>query len=544
MYLSLKKKIFYIVFALFVIMATLFLSIFILIYAEKYSSDFDVVSKRNQYVMGLLNENIILQRQLDSVHVKVSPIVENNISDKQRALTLEAKINDQMQKNFNQQSQAFIAGMKILGISSLLSLISVLVFGFMLQRLVIVPIDKLTSAAKKVSSGDFSYRIPIQKKQRFFDEIDTLAATFNGMLSNIEHNIGEIKNSERFLQALIDAIPDAIRVVDHNHNIVMFNKAYKKQFVTGEICGKCYQAYGYDKPCPFGSFSCPLREIRSAKASSISMVHTLENKPLSINAAPLRIIDAKGCEDFYIIESIRDLSDDIRFSHQQKISSLGFLATSVAHEMKNNLGSVRMILEALIEGLEPDKKISTQDIKYLQMIYEQIVACVAIPERLLKLSKNNPETMELFDVKNAIEEVLSLLDYEAKRNGIVIKTEFKTTENKISGNSADFKMIILNLVQNAIKAMPSGGDLTICTGKDKNFVTLDVQDTGTGIDPERLGHIFEPFYSQGQSNRQQGTGLGLAIVKSLIEKYHGQIKVLSRLSQGTTFKIRLPRPKK
>ena len=104
MYLSLKKKIFYIVFALFVIMATLFLSIFILIYAEKYSSDFDSVSKRNQYVMSLLHDNITMQRKLNDIHIKVSPVMDDDLSVKQRELSQEARINEELQRNFNEQS--------------------------------------------------------------------------------------------------------------------------------------------------------------------------------------------------------------------------------------------------------------------------------------------------------------------------------------------------------------------------------------------------------------------------------------------------------
>ncbi len=543
MYLSLKKKIFYIVFALFVIMATLFLSIFILIYAEKYSSDFDSVSKRNQYVMSLLHDNITMQRKLNDIHIKVSPVMDDDLSAKQRELSQEARINEELQRNFNEQSKAFFDGMKIIGVSSMLSLISVLGLGLMLQRWVIVPINKLTEATQKISKGDFSYRISAKPKQFFFDEFDALASTFNSMISSIERNVAEIKNSERFLQALIDGIPDGIRVIDQNCNVVMHNNAYQKQFSSEGQKLKCYEAYGFDKVCPAGMFSCPLKELKSEKSSSISMIQNVSGRPLSVNAAPLKVLNSENESNFYIIESIRDLSDDIRFSHQQKIASLGFLATSVAHEMKNNLGSTRMILEALLENTGQNKVLSPQDIKYLRMVYDQIVASVEIPERLLNLARNDPEKKEVFDLKDKVDDVLSLLDYEAKRNGVKITTQYKTSENKILGNTTDFKMIVLNLVQNAIKAMPSGGKLLISSNKNKNDVILKIQDTGTGIPSDKLPHIFDPFYSQGQASRAQGTGLGLAIVKSLVDKYRGKIEVSSIVGKGTTFEIRFPKAK-
>ena len=538
MYFSLKKKLFYTVFTLFVFIAALFLFLFIMFYAPKYSNDYHALSKRNQYVMQLLYENIILQRELNKYETNISPEMNAELSDKQQELSREYKINEDLQKNFNEQAQAFTEGMRIIGISLVLSLISIVALGFLLQRWVISPIRRLSEVTKLVSKGDFSHRVAVDKKQVFFDEFDTLANTFNAMISSIERNIDEIKNSELFLQLLIDTIPDGIRVIDRNYNIVHSNNAYDKQFCNLGHTEKCFQAYGYDKPCPRGLLSCPFYEIKNSKNKSVSMIQNVDGRPLSVNAAPLKVPGSDNKDDFYIIESIRDLSDDIRFSHQQKISSLGFLATSVAHEMKNNLGSMRMILESMFE--RPENK----DNKYLQLIYDQLVASVAIPERLLKLARNNTEMPEIFDVKNAIEEVISLLDYEAKRNGVAVKCDFANTDTSITGNQADFKMILLNLAQNAIKAMPSGGELIFTADKDRNYTIVEVKDTGVGIEEEKMKHIFEPFYSGGQSNRLSGTGLGLAIVKSIVDKYKGIISVSSMLNKGTTFSLKFPRAKK
>jgi len=536
MYFSLKKKIFYTVFSLFVLMATLFLFMFTMFYAEKYSNDFHVMSTRNQYVMSLLYENIVLQRDLNKYQKNASEDIQTELSDKQQELTREYKINEDLQKNFNEQSQAFTEGMRIIGISLALSLVSIVVLGFLLQRWVIRPIQKLSEVTKLVAKGDFSHRVAVDKRQIFFDEFDTLSSTFNTMISSIEKNIDRIKTSEFFLQLLIDTIPDGIRVIDQDYRIVHSNKAYNQQFSSVRECEKCFQAYGFDKPCPRGLFTCPFEEIKTSKGKSVSMIQNVDGRPLSVNAAPLKIKDEEGNNNLYIIESIRDLSDDIRFSHQQKIASLGFLATSVAHEMKNNLGAMRMILESMLEN---DK-----NNKYLQLVYDQLLASIAIPERLLKLARHIDEAPEVFDVCGCIEEVISLLDYEAKRNGVRVKCEFAKTVCEMLGNEADFKMIILNLAQNAVKAMPGGGNLIVRAKKDRNYVIVDVQDTGTGIAEEKINHIFEPFYSEGQQNRLSGTGLGLAIVKSLVDKYKGSIEVVSGISKGTTFTLKFPRAKK
>ena len=102
-------------------------------------------------------------------------------------------------------------------------------------------------------------------------------------------------------------------------------------------------------------------------------------------------------------------------------------------------------------------------------------------------------------------------------------------------------MIILNLSQNALKAMPSGGKLELDVKKDKNTVIVEVKDSGIGIAEDKMEHIFEPFYSDGRSSRHQGTGLGLAIVKSLVEKFKGSIAVKSEVNKGTSFTIKFPK---
>lgn len=550
MYFSLNKKIFYTIFILSIFIAILFLTIFSSIYNKKHEQDFASVMRRNQYIMELLNENIALRRELKVAKINISDknlqLLTQDLSAKQKELSREKKLNFELQQNYEERNMAFIDGMKIIGISSFLSLISIVILGFLLQKWVIWPIHKLTQISNLVSKSDFSHRIPLDKKQVFFDEFDTLTKTFNTMIDNIEDNIAEIKKVEKFLQSLIDAIPDGIRVFDQNHNIVLMNKAYIKlmKLTKPENCLKCFHAYNFDKPCPEGTFTCPLKEIKSSSMHSIRIIQNLVGKPLSINAAPLKIRDSQNKNDFYIIESIRDLSDDIRFSHEQKIASLGFLATSVAHEMKNNLGAVRMILEGLLSG--PYKNISDEDEikKYLQMIYNQIIASINTPERLLKLARNNDKEKDTFDINPSISEILSLLDYEAKRNGISVTQHSHHSKNLIIGNEADFKMIVLNLAQNALKAMPSGGELMIRTSNDKNFVTMEVIDTGMGISPDKLCHIFEPFYSDGRHSRQQGTGLGLAIVKSLVEKFKGIINVSSKINQGTQFIIKFPKVKR
>lgn len=542
MYFSLNKKIFYALFSLMILFAVVFLSIFLRVYSEQYEETQNSAVMRNRYVVDLLHENIRLQRELNRLTADQTD-EQTDIEFKEKELNRQQKISEQLQETYNRRWGAFIEGAKIIGLGSLLSLFLIIILFFLLQRWVILPTKRLAEASRIVSEGDYGKRLKLHSKRPTFDELDILSGAFNTMLENIERNIAGIKNTELFLQSLIDAIPDGIRVIDRDHNIVMCNKAYLKQ--TGDCrLGKCYQAYGADSPCPQGAAACPLREIRNWKSKSVNIIHNIRGRPLSINAAPLRISRPAHEDDFYVVEIMRDLSEDIRFSHEQKIASLGFLATSVAHEMKNNLGAIRMILENL---LNPDTSAAVnagERLKYLQMIYKQVVSSIEMPESLLRLAQNHHEETRQIDINSSVAEVLALLDYEAKRNGIAVRHLNQALSVTVNGNEADFKMIILNLAQNAFKAMPNGGNFQVEVSKNKNMVIIRVVDSGIGIAPEKIGHIFEPFYSEGRHARHKGTGLGLAIVKNLVEKFKGSISVSSVVDKGTVFEIKIPKSKR
>jgi two-component system phosphate regulon sensor histidine kinase PhoR len=159
----------------------------------------------------------------------------------------------------------------------------------------------------------------------------------------------------------------------------------------------------------------------------------------------------------------------------------------------------------------------------------------------LRLAHYSQEDNEVFHVASAVEEVLYLLDYETKRNGVIAVCEEKTAGNQILGNEADFKMIVLNLAQNALKAMPSGGCLRVDISKDKNNVFVEVKDTGIGIPKRDQPRVFERFYRVDKSHSRKigGTGLGLSIVKHGALYHGGTVTLTSTEGDGTKIVITL-----
>lgn len=541
MFFSLSKKILLTIFTFFLVSALIFIAFFDNAVGKKIRNERSSIITRNQYVIELLNENITLRQKLNTLTPAIQTQNNDNLSQKKEELSKEQKLNEELTKNYNENYATIQESLHILGLSALLTILSLIILWILLKIWIITPLNKLTTLSIDVANGDFSKRINI-KKTYFTDEFNILIHTINFMLDNIQQNITEIKEKEIFLQNLIDAMPDAIRIIDEDYNIILFNKAYsehiKKQYLYPSA--KCYGAYAQDAqmPCSTSQYLCPLKELHKTKNTEIKTIHNINNRPLSINSARIYLNGKKG-----IVESFRDLSDNINFSHQQKISSLGFLATSLAHEIKNNLGAINLILDGILQKYYAGVPSQNEEKKYLEMVSEQIKASIKIPERLLKLSHNIQQQDSLFNVTNEISDILSLLDYEIKSKGIVLIKNFSNNKEQIYGNDIDFKMIILNLVQNAIHAMPNGGTLEIKTNTNKENLIISVKDTGCGISKNAIKHIFEPFYTLSANSQNHGTGLGLAIVKNLINKLHAKITVSSTENVGTCFEITIPRHK-
>ena len=556
MFFSLNKKFIYTISVFFIFISVIFLYAFYILNLSKIQEEQKNTISRNQQYIEMLYENINLRKELVQIG-KQNPAIK--FSTKIKELTQSAQLNAQQEqisqerqraeealKNYNERYQALEESFNIAIISTLLFLLAMIVLWLLIKIWVLAPIDKLSSVSRLVAHGDYSRRLEHTSKEYFKDEFDNLIKTFNQMLDNIESSIKEIHRTEFFLQSIIDTIPDGIRVLKEDGTIIIANKEYHRQINDDTNCigQKCYISSQHQNfPCPLSQFTCPLKVLKAQQDTLkfIQQFAAYPNRPLSINAATMTIKDDKHHIQKYIVESIRDLSEDIRFSHQQKLASLGFLSTSVAHEMKNHLGSIRMIIEGLLKKYH-NTETHSEEKNYLELINKQLTECINVPERLLKLAQFAPDEQKSYILNDCIQDIISILDYEAKNNGTIINYHPTKSKLKCLGNDADFKMVILNLMQNALKAMPQGGEINIDLSKDKtsNSAKISIKDTGTGIEPEKLPHIFEPFYSQGHSVKTRGTGLGLAIVKSIIEKQKGEISVTSTLGVGSCFTIKIP----
>ncbi|MGF1548834.1 MAG: PAS domain-containing sensor histidine kinase [Thiotrichales bacterium] len=432
----------------------------------------------------------------------------------------------------------------LMGAGSLIVLLNLAGGWWFMRRFVLRPVSLLMDTSERLRGGDLTARVNL----RGGDEFASFGETFDQMAGQLERTISELTEERGFLQAMVDAIPDGLRVIDENYRQVLVNQAFLRQLDSrAEVAAiqPCYRtSHARHEPCPPTLLACPL----VALAETTTPIKTLHRHvradggviDVEVYAAPLRISRA-GREARLVVESIRDLQSQVRYSHEQRLSELGKLAAGVAHEIYNPLSSLRMVVHATIQALEggqPNPVLREN----LTVLDQEVDRCIDITQRLLKLSNLPDDRPEPADIARAIVETVTLLHWEAEQHKVVIETRIEADSMWVMASDSALRMLTMNLVQNAIHALSAkGGRLTIRLIRRAGRVEACFEDDGPGIAPEVLRHIFEPFFSR-RADGRHGTGLGLSICRSLVEQYGGELGVTTEIGRGTRFTVSFPDP--
>ncbi len=227
------------------------------------------------------------------------------------------------------------------------------------------------------------------------------------------------------------------------------------------------------------------------------------------------------------------LSLERRMYENEKLSSLGRLSTSVAHEVKNPLSSIKAIVQVMREDLRKDDPSQ----EGLSIIVGEIDRLAKVVNQLLQFAKPGGELKTNVRMKDVVNSTLVVLGHEAKQNKITTVCDIPDGLPAITADEGALKEVFFNLFNNAIQAMPSGGEIRVLARRqpDGRSIQVTIADTGPGIPQEFLQKIFEPFYT----TKQTGTGLGLAIVKKKLEEMDATIRVESS-GNGASFVIYFP----
>jgi two-component system NtrC family sensor kinase len=224
----------------------------------------------------------------------------------------------------------------------------------------------------------------------------------------------------------------------------------------------------------------------------------------------------------------------------EKLSSLGRLAASIAHEINNPLAGILTYAKLLIRMLEAehvDEPTRATSVKHLKLVQRETERCTAIVRNLLDFARQRPLSLKDTDVVAVLEEAVSLVGHQAALKGLTI-SKTVTPVPLIKADAGQLRQAIVNIMLNGFEAMQSGGELRVRCGPvpGGKHIEFACQDTGVGIPPDRLAKIFDPFFS----TKEMGTGLGLSVVYGIIERHGGTIDIRSEVGKGTTVVLRLP----
>jgi two-component system NtrC family sensor kinase len=330
---------------------------------------------------------------------------------------------------------------------------------------------------------------------------------------------------EEILQGIVELLPSAwlyaeiafARIIldDRSYLTPSFregkNKMAAEILVSGQRRGTVEVIYGEERPgLDEGPFYKEERNLIDTVAKEVGI-----------------IIQRREAE-----EDQRRLQDQLR--HADRLATIGQLAAGVAHELNEPLGNILGFaqLAKKCPGLPKQAEQDVEKISTASLYAREVV------KKLLMFAHQMPPQKKKINLNQLVEEGLSFFESRCAKEKIEIVCSFSPDLPEVAVDPAQLNQVLVNLVVNALQAMPGGGRLTIRTLTGQDHISLMVEDTGTGMSEEILRKIFTPFFTT--KDVGQGTGLGLPVVHGIVTSHGGSVKVESKVNQGTRFKIQLP----
>ena len=350
----------------------------------------------------------------------------------------------------------------------------------------------------------------------------------------------EVRRVERHLASVVESAQDIVLSTDMEGQILTWNTAAEKLsgFTLYAVRGHCFcKFYAGDNQ---GEVKRLFTDLQAGKEAQMAE-WDLKTKgggriPVSWIFSPMK--DHLG-QTAGIVAVGRDLTERRKFEAQllqsQKLAALGVMAGGIAHEIRNPLAVCGSAAQFIMdEDVTPEFR---QECAH--KIHTGIQRASMIIENLLRFARPTvpPDSQEI-NLTTLLSETLSLVTNQARIAKIELQAQLPREPILISGMEGLLQQAFMNLLLNAIKAMPDGGELGVALGQADGEAWVSISDTGQGIAPGDLDNIFDPFYTTAPVG--QGTGLGLSICHSIIKQHFGSITVESGADQGSTFTVKLP----
>ena len=344
----------------------------------------------------------------------------------------------------------------------------------------------------------------------------------------------ELERLKDYSQNIIESLTVGVAVLDEEGKIIGWNRvledifSMKKESVMEERLMDVLGEKNYSAIFPSDTHKGYrlLSEITLDMPSGGKKIFDIIKTPLLDNEM----------NPYGTIIVFEDITEKISLQQQlltsEKLASIGLLSAGVAHEINTPLTGISSYVQIL------QKKLSSPHTKILKKIDTQTERVARIVKNLLNFAKNPSEsTFFQTDLKESLQSIISLIDYKLKNLNITLEINLSPLK-PIWAQEERLQQVFLNIILNAIDAMPNGGSLSLELSPLDNLAVVKIADTGTGIEAQHLPHIFDPFFTT--KGLGKGTGLGLSISYAIIQEHEGRITVDSEPGKGSTFSIYIP----
>lgn len=417
-----------------------------------------------------------------------------------------------------------------------ITMVLVLIISYWMVGVMIKPLKDILWKVNEVSSARFQQPIRIKRK----DEFGLLALKVNAMSQNLSIYMDKLRRAfeenrrmKEHLESFINHTSDAIHLIDLDGKVIQVNRAFELLFGYEEE-----EAIGLYYPILPDSHQAEMRhmlnQLLSGKAlpaqETMRITKTGEMIPVSVTISPIR--DSDGT-----IRAFASISRDMRSRNKmeellrrsEKLTTVGQLAAGVAHEIRNPLTTLRGFLQLQQES----KKLS---LSHVALMLSELDRINLIVGEFLILAKPQATKFVTKDVRDVLQDVIAFMNSEALLHDIEFLVSFTEEHCLISCEENQLKQVFINLLKNAIEAMPNGGRIQIQISNKREFISIAVTDEGMGIPAEMIPKIGDPFFT----GKETGTGLGIMVSQRIINSHRGSMDIKSQVNVGTTVHVFLP----
>jgi two-component system, NtrC family, sensor kinase len=386
---------------------------------------------------------------------------------------------------------------------------------------------------------------------KFLDSLLGIESSKIGFYADVKQKIQELeaanlslRTKKTELQTVFDAISDCVVIYDRAGMVQYRNHLTPRLFPQTTLIGKgCRELFHPERSddhdnCPVG------RALRGESCQiSFSIVDAGGRKQyFDVTSTP--IADPLGGNRALLF--IRDVTErrgrELQLLQAEKMSSIGMLAAGVAHEINNPMTSVAGYAEALQRRFRDDPSLVgdrrlAEFPKYLDVIVREVYRCKGIIDSLLSFSRKSDGAFDEVDLNLILCEVVELVRHQERDKHIVLRENLFEPLPRVKGDASALRQVFMNLVLNALQAIEEQGQVTVETAVADGQVLARVTDTGSGIAPELIDQIWNPFFTTKAVGK--GQGLGLAVTYDIVKKHEGSIEVHSQVGVGTEFTVKL-----